>query len=217
LANDGQPPACYDVVNNVDQGVGYTAQNIQAGAVGDKGGECTGNCAVGNAKRQLSNVVEGAQAVSNAAGTGAATSSATKAVSGAAEDINSAENSAGAELGTIESSGTADVGADIGNAIGQYTSGATTHSSSGSSSGSGSGSSAPPPPPPPPHHRRQLNKIASGTQDVGNAYGVGAETSPITDAENSIDGTGTSGVGNAGKMVGGLIQDTLVKAGHGVP
>lgn len=214
-ANDSQSTVCYDVVNNVDQGVGYTAQNIQAGAVGDKGGECTGNCAVGNAKRQLSDIANGVQSVSNAAGTGALTSSVTGAVSSAGNAIDGAESELGAELGTLESAGTADLGAEVGNTVGELTSGLT-KSSSSSSSGSSSGSGKAPPPPPP-HHRRQLNKIASGTQDVGNALGLGNVVAPVVNAEDQIDGIGTSGVGNLGKEAGQAIQDTLVKIGSSVP
>lgn len=151
--------------------------------------------------------------MSNAAGTGALTSGVTGAISSAGNAIDGAESSLGADLGTIESAGTADLGAEVGNTVGELTSGLL-KSGSSSSSNSGSGQA---PPPPPPHHRRQLNKIAAGTQDVGNALGLGNVVAPVVNAEDQIDGIGTSGVGNLGKQVGQAVQDTLVKVGSSVP
>lgn len=219
----------------MDQGTGYAAQNIQAGAVGDEGGECTGDCAVGNAKRQAGDLSQGVQDVADAAGAGQATSSVTGTVSSTANSIDDTENSVGAEAGTAEADVPADTGAEIGNAIGSAASGSIPSTgstgSTGNSGNSGSGNppaNNPPPkggnPPPggpkggaPPPHRRQLNKIAAGTQDVGDAIGLGNEVAPVVDAEDNIDGVGTSGVGDAGKQVGGTIQDSLVKAGSSVP
>ncbi|KAF2167098.1 hypothetical protein M409DRAFT_22532 [Zasmidium cellare ATCC 36951] len=191
----GLAAACYDVVNNVDQGTGYAAQNIQAGAVGDTGDECTGDCAVGNARRQVADISNGVQAISNAAGAGQETAPVTGAVSSAGNEIDAAENAAGAVVGNYEADIPADTGAAIGNAIGSAVSGAK--------------GSAP--------ARRQLNKIAEGTQDVGDALGVGDEIAPITTAEDNIDGVGTGDVGAAGNQVGGAVQGALTQAGSSVP
>ncbi|KAK4493735.1 hypothetical protein PRZ48_014920 [Zasmidium cellare] len=191
----GLAAACYDVVNNVDQGTGYAAQNIQAGAVGDTGDECTGDCAVGNARRQIADISNGVQGVTNAAGVGQETAPVTGALANTGNGIDAAENSVGAELGTAEADIPADTGAEIGNAIGSGLSGAK--------------SSAP--------ARRQLNKIAEGTQDVGNALGVGDEVAPVVAAEDNIDGVGTGDVGAAGNQVGGAVQGALTKAGSSVP
>lgn len=211
MADDILSTACYDVVNNVDQGTGYAAQNIQAGAVGDEGGECTGDCAVGNARRQLADLAGGAQAVADAAGAGQATSSVTGTVSDTANSVDGTENSTGAELGTAEADVPADTGAEVGNAIGSGSTGST-----GTTGGSSGGNGGNPPPPPPPH-KRQLNKIAAGTQDVANAEGLGNEAAPVVDAEDNLDGVGTSGVGDAGHQAGDAVQGALVTGGSSVP
>lgn len=188
--------ACYDVVNNVDQGTGYTVGNVLDGAAGDEGAECTDNCAVGNTgggaapssppppnrRRQLKDIANGVQAVAGATPLGGATAPVTGGIANAANTVDGQEESVGAELGTIESAGTADAGAQVGNAIG----------------GALHGGSA----------KRQLNKIAAGEQNFADSVGLGAETEPVTNAEDDIDSVGT---------IGNTIQGGLVQAGSAVP
>ncbi|KAF7190002.1 hypothetical protein HII31_08333 [Pseudocercospora fuligena] len=201
----GAADACYDVVNNVDQGTGYTVGNVLDGAAGDEGAECTDNCAVGNTgggaasspppppnrRRQLKDIANGVQAVAGATPLGGATAPVTGGIADAANAIDGQEESIGAELGTVESAGTADTGAQVGNAIGSALHGGSA--------------------------KRQLNKIAAGEQNFADSIGLGAEAEPLTNAEDEIDSVGTSGVGNLGGTIGNTIQGGLVQAGSAVP
>jgi hypothetical protein len=68
-----------------------------------------------------------------------------------------------------------------------------------------------------PKFRRQLDKIANGAGAIGNAAGVGAVTSPIQAAGDSVDGTLTSGAANAGASIGNTEETTLEGVGSAVP
>lgn len=50
--------------------------------------------------------------------------------------------------------------------------------------------------------RRQLDKIANGFKTIGSAAGLQALTDPLGNAGDSIDGSLTSGVANAGADIG---------------
>jgi hypothetical protein len=68
-----------------------------------------------------------------------------------------------------------------------------------------------------PKSRRQLDKIANGAKNIGNAAGVGAVVNPVGDLGDSLDGTLTSGAANAGAQIGSTEETTLEKAGSAVP
>lgn len=90
----------------------------------------------------------------------------------------------------------------------------TIKAGSGSSNGGGTGST---PPPPPPHPKRQLDKIANGFQDIANAAGAGAATSPLTQILDTIDGESTGGAANLGASIGQTEESTLEQIGSAVP
>jgi len=64
---------------------------------------------------------------------------------------------------------------------------------------------------------RQLDKIANGAQNIGNAAGVGGTTAPATTLGDNLDGTLTSGAANLGSQIGSILESTLENTGSAVP
>jgi hypothetical protein len=68
-----------------------------------------------------------------------------------------------------------------------------------------------------PKTRRQLDKIANGAKNIGNAAGVSAVVNPVGDLGDSLDGALTSGAANAGAQIGKTEETTLESAGSAIP
>jgi hypothetical protein len=68
-----------------------------------------------------------------------------------------------------------------------------------------------------PKTRRQLDKIANGAKNIGNAAGVSAVVNPVGDLGDSLDGALTGGVANAGAQIGKTEETTLESAGSAIP
>jgi len=68
-----------------------------------------------------------------------------------------------------------------------------------------------------PKTRRQLDKIANGMKDIGDAAGVSAVTTPVGDLGDSLDGSLTSGAANAGAQIGSAEESTLISIGQAIP
>jgi len=68
-----------------------------------------------------------------------------------------------------------------------------------------------------PKSRRQLDKIANGLKNVGNAAGVSAVTDPVGNLGDSLDGSLTSGVADAGAQIGNTEETTLESIGSAIP
>jgi hypothetical protein len=68
-----------------------------------------------------------------------------------------------------------------------------------------------------PKTRRQADKIANGLKNIGNAAGVSAVTNPVGDLGDSLDGTLTGGVADAGAKIGSTEESTLISIGKAIP
>jgi hypothetical protein len=68
-----------------------------------------------------------------------------------------------------------------------------------------------------PKTRRQLDKIANGAKNIGNAAGVSAVVNPVGDLGDSADGSLTSGAADAGAQIGKTEETTLENIGSAVP
>lgn len=68
-----------------------------------------------------------------------------------------------------------------------------------------------------PKTRRQLDKIANGMKNIGNAAGLSAVTTPVGDLGDSLDGSLTSGVADAGAQIGKGEETTLENIGSAIP
>lgn len=68
-----------------------------------------------------------------------------------------------------------------------------------------------------PGSKRQLDKISNGFQAIGNAAGMGSQTSSTTTALDNIDGAMTEGAAKIGADAGALEESTLINAGKVVP
>jgi hypothetical protein len=96
--------------------------------------------------------------------------------------------------------------------------------SGGVSSGSAAPAPAPKPAPAPApapgkpkSHRRQLDKIANGFGEIGQAAGVDSVTGPLVTQLDSLDGTLTDGAANVGSDVGSVEVNSLEEVGGAVP
>ncbi|TKA83068.1 hypothetical protein B0A55_00928 [Friedmanniomyces simplex] len=96
----GEGAAADSILSSTDNGVGYGTENAEDGlatlVTSVKGGAA--------AKRQLDKIANGAQTLSNAAGTGASTSSLTTALVGIDGSSTSGAANIGADVGTLEES-----------------------------------------------------------------------------------------------------------------
>jgi hypothetical protein len=64
---------------------------------------------------------------------------------------------------------------------------------------------------------RQADKIANGLKNIGNAAGVSAVTNPVGNLGDSLDGTLTGGVADAGAQIGSTEESTLISIGKAIP
>ena len=192
---------CYDVVNNIDQGTGYTVGSFLSGAVGDEQDECTGSCAVGNTGSSGGSSGSSGPPPPPPGGPKVRRQGA-GALGGAANlenESNDVLTQVGATLGTLESSPTSTLGGDLGNEVYDLTSGAQDklHNADGAA------------PAAPGLKIRQLNKVVTGIHDAGGAFGLGAVVAPVDTVVDDIDTVGTSGVGDLGNQVGNVLDQTL--------
>ena len=65
--------------------------------------------------------------------------------------------------------------------------------------------------------KRQLDKIANGSKNIGNAAGISVVTDPVGNAGDSLDGTLTSAAADAGAQIGSTEESTLEGVGKAVP
>ena len=65
--------------------------------------------------------------------------------------------------------------------------------------------------------KRQLDKIANGAGEIGDAVGAGATTQPVVNEADTIDGQTTSDGATLGQQVGDDEATTLENAGKAVP
>jgi hypothetical protein len=90
----------------------------------------------------------------------------------------------------------------------------------GTSTGSGSKAPAPAPAPGKPQprpHKRQLDKIANGFGEIGQAAGIESIVDPLVTQLDSLDGTLTDGAANLGSDIGTTEVSSLEALGSAVP
>ena len=92
----------------------------------------------------------------------------------------------------------------------------------GTSTGSGSKAPAPAPAPAPGKaqpkpHKRQLDKIANGFGEIGQAAGIESTIDPLVTQLDSLDGTQTDGAANLGSDIGTTEVNSLEALGSAVP
>jgi hypothetical protein len=88
--------------------------------------------------------------------------------------------------------------------------------------GTSTGSSAPAPAPAPggggpKPHKRQLDKVANGFGEIGQAAGIGSSVDPLVTQLDGLDGTMTDGAANLGSEIGTTEVNSLEGLGSAVP
>jgi hypothetical protein len=99
--------------------------------------------------------------------------------------------------------------------------GLTGHKVTGGGTSTGSAAPAPPAPGPakpnPKPHKRQLDKIANGFGEIGQAAGLDSSIDPLVTQLDSLDGTLTDGAANLGSDLGTTEVNSLEALGSAVP
>jgi hypothetical protein len=188
----GEGAAANSILSSTDNGVGYGIENAEDNIANlitsVKGGSTTGGSSAPPPPPPGPKSRRQADKIANGA----------KAIGNAAGVgvVTDPVGNAGDSLDGTLTSGAADAGASIGNTE------ETTLENIGSAV---------------PKFRRQADKIANGLKAIGNAAGVGAVTDPIGNAGDSLDGTLTSGVADAGASIGNTEETTLENVGSAIP